>query len=292
MKIIALAVAGTILLSGCATELGNTRAAQHGADQVRMIAVQREARVQEAQAQAQMNAALVDALARVAEANPEQASSVSVALAVIGVRGADDSGSDAPTVTLQREQNVGLEYVKALAPTVGNLASGLGVAAINAGIQKNASDNNRQILLGDQAADRGIVEAVASLGSVAAAQTGVAVSGDYYDLEGEASVDNSAVTTTSQDTTTTTTTETTTQNTTQNTTETTTEVSLNTTLNYEGEKITLQELITSLNDAGASYSIDLNNDGIPDVSGDTDTTDVNTGVSCVPTFDGYQCTGE
>lgn len=292
MKIIALAVAGTILLSGCATELGNTRAAQHGADQVRMIAVQREARVQEAQAQAQMNAALVDALARVAEANPEQASSVSVALAVIGVRGADDSGSDAPTVTLQREQNVGLEYVKALAPTVGNLASGLGVAAINAGIQKNASDNNRQILLGDQAADRGIVEAVAGLGSVAAAQTGVAVSGDYYDLEGEASVDNSAVTTTSQDTTTTTTTETTTQNTTQNTTETTTEVSLNTTLNYEGEKITLQELITSLNDAGASYSIDLNNDGIPDVSGDTDTTDVNTGVSCVPTFDGYQCTGE
>lgn len=292
MKIIALAVAGTILLSGCATELGNTRAAQHGADQVRMIAVQREARVQEAQAQAQMNAALVDALARVAEANPEQASSVSVALAVIGVRGADDRGSDAPTVTLQREQNVGLEYVKALAPTVGNLASGLGVAAINAGIQKNASDNNRQILLGDQAADRGIVEAVAGLGSVAAAQTGVAVSGDYYDLEGEASVDNSAVTTTSQDTTTTTTTETTTQNTTQNTTETTTEVSLNTTLNYEGEKITLQELITSLNDAGASYSIDLNNDGIPDVSGDTDTTDVNTGVSCVPTFDGYQCTGE
>ena len=291
MKIIALAVAGTILLSGCATELGNTRAAQHGADQVRMIAVQREARVQEAQAQAQMNAALVDALARVAEANPEQASSVSVALAVIGVRGADDSGSDAPTVTLQREQNVGLEYVKALAPTVGNLASGLGVAAINAGIQKNASDNNRQILLGDQAADRGIVEAVAGLGSVAAAQTGVAVSGDYYDLEGEASVDNSAVTTTSQDTTTTTTTETTTQNTTQNTTETTTEVSLNTTLNYEGEKITLQELITSLNDAGASYSIDLNNDGIPEVSGDTDTTDVNTGVSCVPTFDGYQCTG-
>lgn len=292
MKIIALLVAGTALLSGCATELGNTRAAQHGADQVRMIAVQREARVQEAQAQAQMNAALVDALARVAEANPEQASSVSVALAVIGVRGADDNGSDAPTVTLQREQNVGLEYVKALAPTVGNLASGLGVAAINAGIQKNASDNNRQILLGDQAADRGIVEAVASLGSVAAAQTGVAVSGDYYDLEGEASVDNSAVTTTSQDTTTTTTTETTTQNTTQNTTETTTEVSLNTTLNYEGEKITLQELITSLNDAGASYSIDLNNDGIPEVSGDTDTTDVNTGVSCVPTFDGYQCTGE
>ena len=86
-----LAVALTIVLTGCATELGNSRAAQHGADQIRMIAVQREARVQEAQAQAQMNAALVEALARVAEANPEQASSVSVALAVIGVRGASAS---------------------------------------------------------------------------------------------------------------------------------------------------------------------------------------------------------
>ena len=143
-----LAVALTIVLTGCATELGNSRAAQHGADQIRMIAVQREARVQEAQAQAQMNAALVEALARVAEANPEQASSVSVALAVIGVRGASAESEDAPTVTLQREQNVGLEYVKALAPTVGNLVSGLGVAAINANVQKNASDNNRDVMLG------------------------------------------------------------------------------------------------------------------------------------------------
>ena len=47
-----LAVALLVVLTGCATELGNTRHAQHGADQIRMIAVQREARVQEAQAQA------------------------------------------------------------------------------------------------------------------------------------------------------------------------------------------------------------------------------------------------
>ena len=286
MKIIALLVAGTALLSGCATELGNTRAAQHGADQVRMIAVQREARVQEAQAQAQMNAALVDALARVAEANPEQASSVSVALAVIGVRGADDSGSDAPTVTLQREQNVGLEYVKALAPTVGNLVSGLGVAAINAGVQKNASDNNRDVMLGDQQQNARIVEAVAGLGNTAVSNAGMSVSGSYYDMEDSASVDQS--TTSSMDTTTTT--NTTTTNETSSDTTITTEISANTTIDYQGEEMTLAELVTQLQNAGATYSVDLNNDGEADVSGGDG--EVDTDVSCVPTFDGYQCTGE
>jgi hypothetical protein len=224
-----------------------------------------------------MNAALVDALARVAEANPEQAPSVSVALAVIGVRGASDNGGDAPTVTLQQQKNEALEWTKALVPTVGGLVTGLGVAAINAEVQKNASDNNRDILLGDQAADRGIVEAVAGLGTAAANSVGTEVAGDFYQMSDSASVDNSTVTTTSEDTTTTNTTSTT--------------VSLNTTLNYEGSEVTLSDLISSLNAAGASYSIDLNNDGIPEVSGGTDTADVSTGVSCVPTFDGYQCSG-
>ena len=276
MKTTALLIASTILLSGCATSKGNERAAQHASDQVRMIAVQREARVQEKQAEAAQNAALVEALARVAEANPEQASSVAVALAVIGVRGADDIDSDAPTVTLQRDQNVGLEYVKALAPTVGNLVSGLGVAAINAEVQKNASDNNRDILLGDQAADRGIVEAVAGLGSTAVSNAGMSVSGSYYDMEGEASIDQS--TSSSMDTTTTT-----------NTTN-TTEISADTTLDYQGEGMTLAELITQLQNAGATYSIDLDGDGEADVSGGDSELDAD--VSCVPTFGGYECTGD
>jgi hypothetical protein len=178
---------------------------------------------------------------------------------------------------LQQQKNEALEWTKALVPTVGGLVTGLGVAAINAEVQKNASDNNRDILLGDQAADRGIVEAVAGLGTAAANSVGTEVAGDFYQMSDSASVDNSTVTTTSEDTTTTNTTSTT--------------VSLNTTLNYEGSEVTLSDLISSLNAAGASYSIDLNNDGIPEVSGGTDTADVSTGVSCVPTFDGYQCSG-
>ena len=271
-----LAVALTIVLTGCATELGNSRAAQHGADQIRMIAVQREARVQEAQAQAQMNAALVEALAGVAEANPEQASSVSVALAVIGVRGASAESEDAPTVTLQREQNVGLEYVKALAPTVGNLVSGLGVAAINANVQKNASDNNRDVMLGDQQQNAKIVEAVAGLGTSAVANSGMSVGGNYYDMEGEANIDNSVTETTSQDVTT------------------STEVFANTTIDYQGQAMTLAELISQLQSAGATYSIDLDGDGTPDVSSDEITVDASTEepvteYSCKPTFGGPPC---
>jgi hypothetical protein len=271
-----LAVALLAVLTGCATDLGNQRHAQHGADQVRMIAIQREARAQEKEAQAEANEKLFEALARVAESNPDHAPSVAVALAVIGVRGADSVGGDAPTVTLQQQRNEALEWTKALVPTVGGLVTGLGVAAINAEVQKNASDNNRDILLGDQAADRGIVEAVAGLGTAAANSVGTEVAGDFYQMSDSASVDNSVTTSTSEDTTTTI----------------STDVSLNTTLNYEGSEVTLSDLISSLNAAGASYSIDLNNDGIPEVSGGTDTADVSTGVSCVPTFDSFVCTGE
>jgi len=261
------AVAILAVLTGCATSKGNDRHAQHAADQVRIVAVQREAMVQEAKAEASTRLALMEALARVAEANPQEASSVAVALAVIGTRASEQGKLNTPVIGLQRQSNEALEWTKALAPTVGGLITGVGIAAINAETQRNASDNNRDILLGDQVADRGIVEAVAGLGSVAAAQTGIEVGGDYYDLEDSASVDNSTATTTSQDTTTTTT------------------FSLATTLDYQGQGMTLKELITELNNAGAAYSIDLDGDGTPDVSGGSDATSTATvEVNCASTF--------
>jgi len=223
--------------------------------------------VQEAKAEASTQLALMEALARVAEANPQEASSVAVALAVIGTRSSQQDKSNTPVIGLQRQSNEALEWTKALAPTVGGLITGVGIAAINAETQRNASDNNRDILLGDQVADRGIVEAVASLGSVAAAQTGIEVSGDYYDMEDSASVDNSTVTTTSEDTTTTT----------------TTSYSMDTTIDYQGTNMTLSELVTTLKSAGATYSIDLNNDGVADVSGGDGTTSI-TKIECQVTF--------
>lgn len=198
MKLLAIVVSAIFVL-GCATEKGNSRAAQHSADQIKMIAVQREARLQEKQADAQTNTALVDALARVAEANPEHAPSVAVALAVIGVRGADAGSQDAPVVTLQREQNTGLEYVKALAPTVGTLVSGLGVAAINASVTKNAQDANKAIQINDAQSDVAIVQAVAGLGTAASNNSGVTAGGDVYQIQDQGIVDQSDYTNTSTD---------------------------------------------------------------------------------------------
>ncbi len=199
MRVVAM-TASALILAGCATSKGNDRHAQHAADQIKMVAVQREAQLQEKQAASAQQVALVEALAKVAQANPEHAPSVAVALAVIGVKGDTAPSSNAPIIGLQRQGNEALEWTKALAPTVGTLVSGLGVAAINASVTKNAQDANREIMLGDQQTNARIVEAVAGLGVAGVENSGMSVGGSYYDLQDNAYVDNS----TSEDTTTTT----------------------------------------------------------------------------------------
>ena len=188
MRLIATAVT-LALITGCATQRGNDRHAQHAADQIKMIAVQREAQLKEAQAESATQVALVEALAEVAKANPDHAPSVAVALAVIGVRGSETASQDAPVVALQRQENEALEWTKALAPTVGTLVSGLGVAAINASVTKNGQDANRDIMLGDQQQNARIVEAVAGLGTAAANNSGITAGGDVYQVQDEGIVD-------------------------------------------------------------------------------------------------------
>jgi hypothetical protein len=273
MKVLAGAIAVSVL-SGCATQKGNDRHAQHAADQIRMVAIQREAKVQEAQAESMTQQELVKALSEVAKANPDHAPAVTVALAVIGVRGAESGNTNSPTVTLQQQKNEALEWTKALAPTVGGLINGLGVAAITADVQKNASDNAAKVQLNDANNDVAIVQAVAGLGTAAANSVGIEVGGDYYDLQDEAVIDQSVNTADSNNTTTTT----------ETTTTTSTEVSLNTTLNYDGSNMTLAELIEQLQDAGASYSLEV--DGVEVASGEgegeTLIVDCNSGFSPNP----------
>ena len=194
------------VLAGCATKAGNERVAQHGSDQIRMIAVQKEAQVQREQAQAAANEKLYEALARVAESNPDHAPSVAVALAVIGVSGGQSGeGDNDRVVTLQQQQNTALEWTKALAPTVGGLVTGLGVAAINDDVQKNASDNMARVNINDANSDVAIVQAVAGLGTAAANSVGVSVAGDYVSATDNAVIDQSVNTTETNSTVTTTT---------------------------------------------------------------------------------------
>ena len=190
MRLIATAVSA-VLITGCATELGNERHAQHAKDQIQMVAIQQQSRVQEAQADASTNAALVQALAEVARANPDHAPAVTVALAVIGVRSQDGADEDAPLVTLQRQQNDALEYVKVLASPILNTATALGVAAITADVQKNASDNAAKVQINDSIQDANIINSVANLGVAATNQVGIEVTGDYYDLQDSATLDQS-----------------------------------------------------------------------------------------------------
>ena len=204
-------IAASALIAGCATQKGNDRHAQHAADQIKMVAVQRDAQLKEAQAESATQVALVEALAEVAKANPEHAPSVAVALAVIGVRGAEATSQDTPVIGLQQQRNEALEWTKALAPTVGGLVNGLGVAAIQASVTKKQAEITRDIQINDANSDVAIVEAVSNLGVAAVGAGGLDVGGDYYAVQDEAVIDRSTNTTT---TTTTTSTETNTTTTT------------------------------------------------------------------------------
>ena len=252
------AVAVLAVATGCATDKGNQRHSQHGADQIRIVAVQREAMVQEAKAESLTQQALVDALARVAEANPQHAPSVAVALAVIGVKGSQEESSNTPIVSLQRPTNEALEWTKALAPTVGGLITGVGIAAINAETQRNASDNNKDILLGDQTADRGIVEAVAGLGGIAAAQTGISVGGDYLQVSDSGSIDQSTTTDNSQNQTLTTQGDLNTGSQTDDSFNSSAMGVADTPATYLGTTGTVQELIDYLANFGVPYTLTLN----------------------------------
>ena len=301
----ALAIFISLLLVGCATEKGNQRQAQHANDQIRMVAVQKEAQIDLATKQTQANAALYEALARVAESDPaNNGAAVAVALAVIGVSEGQSGGGDSGrVVTLQAQQeSEALRYVEALAPTVGALATGLGVAAINSSVQKRQIDATRDVSLRDSDNDRMVVEAVSALGQTAATQAGISVGGDFYDLQDEAFVDNSVNTTTTTTNTTTSVadsynsqsednslnqgdygfnnsgeysdpyTETTLTNT----------ITMDTTVTYQGQETNLASLLQYLQGLGTPYSLSIGGDVIASSSEGTGTT---TTIDCsIPQF--------
>lgn len=194
------AICTALLITGCATEKGNNRHAQHSADQIKMVAVQREARLKEKQAESTSNEKLFDSLAVVCQTSPENCSGVTVALALIGVQGTDGD-RDAPIVTLQQQRNETLEYVRVLAQPVSTLLAGVAVAGIQADVAKNASDNAAKVQIQDAVTDAAIIESVAGLGVAAVGAGGLDVGGDYYAVQDEGIIDQSVTTTTTTTTT-------------------------------------------------------------------------------------------
>ena len=269
----------------------------HMKRQVEIVQVQKNAQASVAAAEANAKAKLYEALAAVAMANPEQASAVTVALAVQGV-GKESETDDSRIVPLQPMVNEGLEFAKVFAAPLANVTTAVATAYINADVAKTQSDNAAAVQINDALQDSRIVEAVASVGKAAAETSGLFVSGDNYTLSDSASISQDTLSTV--ETTTTTTTTTTETNTSSELTDSYNATTTNTdSLNdqsdntdnsyvtYGDQQMTLQDLISFLTASGEPYSFTVGEETY------TDTTDEEEeqGLTCVPTFEGYVCTG-
>jgi hypothetical protein len=99
-----ICIAGIAVLSGCTSI---EEKAQHNQAQIDIVRVQRDAQRSEKLADAEAKKALYEALAAVAQANPDQAGAVTVALAVQGL-GGDDNADSTPIIGLQASRNEAL----------------------------------------------------------------------------------------------------------------------------------------------------------------------------------------
>jgi len=285
-----------VALAGCSS-LEERDAHMRG--QIEIVRVQKDAEAMQKTAEANAKAKLYEALAQVAMANPEQASAVTVALAVQGVgKGSEDS--DSRIVPLQPMVNEGLEFAKVFAAPLANVTTAVATAYINADVAKTQSDNAAAVQINDALQDSRIVEAVAGVGMAAAETSGLFVSGDNYTLSDSASISQDTLSTVATTTTTTTTTtETSTSseiadsyNTTDNTqnTDSFNDQSDNTDnsyVTYGDQQMTLAQLVSFLQESGQPYSFSIGDDIYTDDVAEEE----EEGLTCVPTFEGYVCTG-
>lgn len=183
-----LAIATAVTMVGC-TSVEEKR--EYRQAQVDMVKVQQQSKeaiaLQREQAQAQMWAAA----AEIVRANPESADAFAV---VMGVRVAsEDDQSDTPLVTLQREENEALAVVKAVAPALVTTLGQVGIAAIQADVNKTQSDNAAAVAIADSAADADIMRSVTSMATTGLQNGGMDVGGNYYTAGGN--IDQSVATT-------------------------------------------------------------------------------------------------
>lgn len=253
-----------LLVTGC-TSLEERDA--HMQNQIRMVQVQKEADSKLAIAEANAKVALYEALADVARTNPEQASAVVVAMAVQGA-GEESARNNSPLINLQPLQNDGLEFAKVFAAPVMNMTTAVATAYINADVAKRQSDNARITQVNDALQDTKIVEAVAGVGLAAANTTGITVGGDYLQASDYASISQDQI---SSVATTTTSTEATTE-----TTSTSTITDSYNTVTYEGQDLTLPNLLAYLKGTGLAYSLTIGGT-VYTVDGDGEPTTIDCG---------------
>ena len=260
MKRLLIAV---FLLTGCTSI---EEKAQHNQAQIEIVCVQRDAQRAEKISEADAKKALYEALAAVAQANPDQAGAVTVALAVQGLEGGDNADST-PIIGLQARRNEALEWAQALAPVAGGVISTVGTAVINGNVQKRQIEATRDVQINQATQTANAIASVAGLGATAVANVGDSYSGDYYSLE-NSSIDNS--TTTTQ----TTTAVTDSYNTTDNSTSNETVNNDYSSVTYEGQEFSLPNLLDYLRGTGLAYNLTIGGT-VYTVDGDGDPTEIN-----------------
>ena len=216
--------------------------------QVEVISTQVEARSRDNSASAQARAALYEAMAEVARNAPDSADAIAVAMAISSVR--EESDSSGPIVQLHREQNEALEVVKAVAPALVSVVGQVGVAALNADVQKNASDNSASVAIADSAAGADIMRSVTQMATTGLSRDTVSVGGDYTTVGGD--LDQSSAQTASTVSETSTTTTTTSDSNNQTTTTYTT---------TDGTKVSLED-IEALIGAGLQVTVLINDEEV------------------------------
>lgn len=250
-----------IVLSGCSSI---EEKAQHNQAQIDIIRVQREAQRSEKEASAEARKELYKALAAVAQANPDQAGAVTVALAVQGLSG-DRGGEATPIVGLQASRNEALEWTQALAPIAGGVISTVGTAIINGNVQKRQIEATRDVQVNQANQTANAIASVAGLGATAASNAGDSYAGDYYSLT-DSAIDNSQTTTTTAITD-----SYNTDNSDQSTNTTNNDYS---SVTYEGQEFSLPNLLSYLKNTGLAYNLTIG-DTVYTVDGDGDPVDIN-----------------
>jgi len=190
-----------LVLTGCTSA---EQKQEYRNAQVEMVRTQVQSREQIALQREQAQAKMWEAAAEIVKANPESAPAFAV---VMGVRVANgEEQKEAPMVSLQREENEALAVVKAVAPALVTTLGTVGVAAIQADVNKTQSDNAAMVAIADAATDADIMRSVTGMAQVGLNRDTTQVGGDYYVAE---TLDQSSTQTlTETNTTTNTTTET------------------------------------------------------------------------------------
>ena len=203
---IGIIVVAMVGMAGCA----NVKDRQaHREAQIRMVEKQMLAKQQMQVQMAQAQAAWATAMAEVARTNPDSADAIAVGLAVAASKNNEAANDSGPVVTLQRETNDAQEWAKILAGPVLQTVGLVATTAINADVQKNASDNMAKINIQQNEIEgrqfealAGVANAVTTFGQNALDNAG---GNTTYNMDGESlidmSTDSSVNTTTTNNTT-------------------------------------------------------------------------------------------